>query len=95
MRLALLTGRFQYSPRGILDETHVHLYTRDSFRDLVENAGYRVTKEDWTVIPIEKIAGGAPAFSKATALFDSLQYSLARSKPELFAYQFVVQAEPA
>jgi len=95
MRLALLTGRFQYSPRGILDETHVHLYTRDSFRDLVVNSGYRVTKEDWTVIPIEKVAGAAPAFAKATALFDSLQYSLARSRPELFAYQFVVQAESA
>jgi len=93
MRLALLTGRFRYSPRGILDETHVHLYTRDSFRELVINAGYRIAKEDWTVIPIEKVA--TPALAKATALFDSFQYSLARSRPELFAYQFVVQAEPA
>jgi hypothetical protein len=27
-------------------------------------------------------------------LIDSVQYALARSRPELFAYQFVVQAEP-
>jgi SAM-dependent methyltransferase len=95
MRLALLSGRFQYAPRGILDETHVHLYTRDSFRDLIVSAGYRVTKEDWTVIPLEKIAGAAPALEKATAVIDSFQYALARSRPELFAYQFVIQAEPA
>jgi len=95
MRLALLTGRFQYSPRGILDETHVHLYTRESFRELVVNAGYRVSKEDWTVIPLEKMAGAAPALEKATAIVDSFQYSLARSRPELFAYQFVIQADPA
>ena len=28
-------------------------------------------------------------------LLDSVQYAMARSRPELFAYQFVVQAEPA
>jgi hypothetical protein len=27
-------------------------------------------------------------------LIDSVQYALARSRPELFAYQFVIQAEP-
>ena len=27
---------------GVLDETHVHLYTRDTFRREVEAAGYRV-----------------------------------------------------
>jgi uncharacterized protein YecE (DUF72 family) len=36
-----------------------------------------------------------PSLEKTTALFDSLQYALARSRPELFAYQFVLQAEPA
>ena len=35
MRLQLLSGRFRYAPRGILDETHVQLYTRDTFRELV------------------------------------------------------------
>jgi glycosyltransferase involved in cell wall biosynthesis/protein-L-isoaspartate O-methyltransferase len=94
MRLALLTGKFQYSPRGILDETHVKLYTRDTFRALIENAGYSIKKEDWTVIPIEKLASAVPALEKPMVLIDSFQYALARTRPELFAYQFVVQAEP-
>lgn len=94
MRLALLRGQFQYSPRGILDRTHVHLYTRDSFRELIRAAGYRITKEDWTVIPIEKLASTVPALEKPLILIDSVQYAFARARPELFAYQFVVQAEP-
>jgi 2-polyprenyl-3-methyl-5-hydroxy-6-metoxy-1,4-benzoquinol methylase len=92
MRLQLLTGRFTYSPRGILDETHVHLYTRDSFRDLIKTAGFEIEKEDWTVIPVEKIADMVPAFAQATSVIDAIQYQIARWKPELFAYQFVVQA---
>jgi 2-polyprenyl-3-methyl-5-hydroxy-6-metoxy-1,4-benzoquinol methylase len=94
MRLALLRGQFKYGPRGILDETHVRLYTRTTFRKLIEDAGYRITKEDWTVIPIEKLASTIPALEKPMVLIDSVQYALARSRPELFAYQFVIQAEP-
>src|SRR6185369_12001279 len=56
MRLQLLAGRFQYAPKGILDETHVKLYTRDTFRQLVVQAGFDVTHEEYSVIPIEKLA---------------------------------------
>ena len=95
MRLALLRGQFKYGPRGILDETHVRLYTRTTFRKLIEDAGYRITKEDWTVIPVEKLASTMPALEKPMVLVDSVQYALARARPELFAYQFVIQAEPS
>jgi 2-polyprenyl-3-methyl-5-hydroxy-6-metoxy-1,4-benzoquinol methylase len=95
MRLSLMGGRFRYAPRGILDETHVKLYTRDTFRELVESAGYNVEREDYSVIPIEKLAQSIPSFEKAVVMFDSLQYALARSRPEMFAYQFVVRAQPA
>jgi len=94
MRLALLSGRFQYGPRGILDRTHVKLYTRATFRELISEAGFRITKEDFTVIPIEKLAAALPALTRPAVFADSVQYALARSRPELFAYQFVIQAEP-
>jgi uncharacterized protein (DUF4415 family) len=94
MRLALLSGRFQYTPRGILDETHAKLYTHDSFHALIKQAGYNVTHEDYSVIPIEKLVQSVPSLEKAVVMFDSLQYALARSRPELFAYQFVLQAQP-
>jgi 2-polyprenyl-3-methyl-5-hydroxy-6-metoxy-1,4-benzoquinol methylase len=95
MRLALLSGRFQYSPRGILDETHVKLYTHESFRELLAGAGYTIKQEDYSVIPIEKLAESIPSLERALVFIDSFQYAFARSWPELFAYQFVVQAQPA
>jgi glycosyltransferase involved in cell wall biosynthesis len=94
MRMSLLRGSFKYGPRGILDETHVRLYTRQTFRELIEAAGFRITKEDWAVIPVEKLASALPSMERATILVDSVQYALARSFPELFAYQFIVSAEP-
>jgi glycosyltransferase involved in cell wall biosynthesis/protein-L-isoaspartate O-methyltransferase len=94
MRLQLLTGRFRYVPRGILDETHVRLYTRDTFRELIGDAGFNVTGEDWTVIPVEKLAESLPSLRPATMLVDAIQYQLARWRPGLFAYQIVMEAEP-
>jgi 2-polyprenyl-3-methyl-5-hydroxy-6-metoxy-1,4-benzoquinol methylase len=94
MRLQLLSGRFRYAPKGILDETHVRLYTRDTFRELIADAGFHISGEDWTVIPIEKLAEAVPTLQPATTLVDSVQYVLARWRPELFAYQFIVEGEP-
>jgi glycosyltransferase involved in cell wall biosynthesis/protein-L-isoaspartate O-methyltransferase len=93
MRLQLLSGRFRYAPKGILDETHVKLYTRDTFRQLVTEAGFDIGHEDWTVIPIEKLAEAVPSLQPAISLADNFQNLLARWRPELFAYQFVVEAQ--
>ena len=41
----LLVGRFEYSTRGILDRTHLHLYTYASARDLLQTAGFDVQCE--------------------------------------------------
>ncbi len=92
MRLQHLRGQFRYAPRGILDETHVKLYTRETFRELVMDNGYDITHEDWTVIPIEKLARAVTSLERMTSILDSLQHALARWRPELFAYQFVVEA---
>jgi 2-polyprenyl-3-methyl-5-hydroxy-6-metoxy-1,4-benzoquinol methylase len=95
MRLQLLGGRFRYAPRGILDETHVRLYTRETFRELIRGAGFSITDEQYTVIPVEKLSEAVPSLQPAVTVVDSLQHLLARWRPELFAYQFVVEAEPA
>jgi 2-polyprenyl-3-methyl-5-hydroxy-6-metoxy-1,4-benzoquinol methylase len=93
MRLGLLGGQFEYTPRGILDETHVRLYTRASLRKLLAQAGFRVLEEDWTVIPLEQLFERAPSESALMRWTDQIGYQLARLWPELFAYQFVVEAE--
>jgi glycosyltransferase involved in cell wall biosynthesis len=96
MRLSLLLGSFDYTPRGILDETHVKLYNREHFRRLFTQNGFDIVGEDWTVIPTERLLesvfkGGVLA--KTTYWIEQLSYQLARAWPEMMAYQFLVQAE--
>lgn len=42
VRLPLLVGRFRYRDTGILDRTHLHLFTYKTACDLVESSGFRV-----------------------------------------------------
>jgi len=40
IRLALLQGRFEYTECGILDNTHIRFFTRDTVGQLFEKSGY-------------------------------------------------------
>jgi SAM-dependent methyltransferase len=91
-RLSLLIGRFEYGPRGILDETHVHLYTRATFRREVEKAGFRVVEERVTSLPFE-VVFESTGRSRAVRALARLYHLLARMRPEFFAYQFLLEAE--
>ncbi len=93
MRLSLLAGRFRYAPRGILDETHVRLYTRATFRRLLQDAGLRIVGEDATVIPLEQLFARAEQ-AGIGGVVEQAEYALARAWPSLFAYQIILQAEP-
>lgn len=98
IRLQLAIGRFDYTPRGILDETHVKLYTRKTFRELFTTLGYRVEHEDFTTIPFERlldrVVAGTPV-AKLTHLVEEAGYRLARLWPELMAYQIVLELTEA
>ena len=92
-RLSLLFGRFNYTPRGILDETHVKLYTLDTFKALLESAGLRVTGLDVTPIPLPALH---PAFERAPlSWLHRAGYFAARVWKRMFAYQFILEAEVA
>jgi 2-polyprenyl-3-methyl-5-hydroxy-6-metoxy-1,4-benzoquinol methylase len=84
MRLSLLGGRWRYTDRGILDRTHTHLFTRKTLAETVDAAGYRVLELDHTA-PVPGI--GVPAVERAA-------HTVARVRPSLFAYQFVLAATP-
>ncbi len=91
-RLSLLVGRFEYGPRGVLDRTHVHLYTRDSFRREVEGAGYHVVRERVTALPFEVVFESTGRSRLVRALARGY-HALARLWPGLFAYQIILEAE--
>jgi SAM-dependent methyltransferase len=84
MRLSLLGGRWRYTDRGILDRTHTHLFTRKTLVETVEAAGYRVLELDHTA-PVPLV--GTPAVERAA-------HAIARVRPSLLAYQFVLAATP-
>jgi 2-polyprenyl-3-methyl-5-hydroxy-6-metoxy-1,4-benzoquinol methylase len=91
-RLSLLFGRFEYGPRGVLDRSHVHLYTRATFRREVERAGFHVVRERVTALPFEVVfesTGRSRLLQAASALY----HRLARLWPEMLAYQFILEAE--
>jgi len=91
-RLSLLVGRFEYGPRGVLDETHVHLYTGATFRREVERAGFRVVAQRVTGLPFE-VVFQSTGRSRLLRAVDRSYHALARLWPALFAYQFILEAE--
>jgi len=84
MRLSLLAGRWRYTERGILDRTHAHLFTRKTLTETVEAAGYRILELDHTA-PVPLV--GTPALERVA-------HAIARLRPSLLAYQFVLAATP-
>lgn len=84
MRLGLLAGRWQYRDRGILDRTHTHLFTKKTLEETLERAGYRIVAFDVTA-PVPRIQ---------TPSVERLARGIARLRPSLLAYQFVVAATP-
>ena len=78
----------------MLDETHVHLFTRATFRREVERAGFRVVGERVTALPFEVVlrSTGRSRLVSALARF---YHVCARGWPQMFAYQFILEAEIA
>ena len=92
VRAALLSGRFPYAERGILDRTHLRFYTRRSAVELIGSAGFRVRGTQATAMPYELAlpALGRPPWNAPLRAFATAS---ARAWPTLFGYQFVIEAE--
>ncbi len=91
-RLSLLVGRFEYGPRGVLDETHVHLYTGSTFRREVEKAGFSIQKQRVTALPFE-VVFESTGRSRLIRGLETTYHALARIWPSLFAYQYILEAQ--
>ena len=92
VRLALLCGSFTYTERGILDKTHVRLFTRRTLRRLFERGSFHVVRERCTPIPFETLLPGWPRLADALC---GMNMPFVWLWPSLFAYQSVVEARPS
>jgi hypothetical protein len=84
IRLGLLAGRWRYTDRGILDRTHAHLFTRATLLEALRSAGYQLIEVEFTI----------PVPFLGTPTVERVAHAVGRLRPQLFAYQFVVAAEP-
>ena len=47
MRLSLLSGRFQYTDTGVTDRTHLRFFTTRSAREMIEEAGLKISRRTY------------------------------------------------
>jgi 2-polyprenyl-3-methyl-5-hydroxy-6-metoxy-1,4-benzoquinol methylase len=84
VRLGLLAGKFEYTQSGILDDTHLRFFTRDTGRKMLESAGLEVLRveqnpmlvraaKDLVLSAQHTLSGGAP---DPEGLRKSLPYKL-------------------
>lgn len=94
IRLSLLFGRFEYADRGIMDRTHVRFYTRKTARELLQSNGYRVVRERFSIIPLDRALRLKPnGFLHRTG--SKLLHWMTLLLPELFGYQLIFEVKPA
>ncbi|HKQ72911.1 MAG TPA: class I SAM-dependent methyltransferase, partial [Blastocatellia bacterium] len=90
VRLALLYGEFRYRDKGLLDNTHLRFFTRESIQDLFENAGYVVTHWLRKRMEINRTEIATPIWPIPEAVQELLA-----ADPEATTYQFIVRATRA
>lgn len=90
--LDLLEGRFDYRDEGILDDTHLRFYTRDSLCRFLEGLDFQVVEIDTVVRPLHatEFKQFAPELLPASLVNTLLQ------REDALAYQYIlrVQAGP-
>ncbi len=91
VRLGMLFGSFSYQDRGILDRTHLRFYTAASARALLEQEGYKIVRQQMTVMPLEivlplELTNPLMRFLHATLVFAT------KILPNLLGYQVFLVA---
>jgi len=91
VRFLLLFGRFNYTERGLLDRTHLRFFTRKNARRLLEQSGYKIIRQEATVMPIELVLNLSPQ-NVALRFSNRVLAFLTRLMPGLLGYQTVLVA---
>ncbi len=87
VRLALLSGRFDYRPWGLLDRTHLRFFTIDTIREMVHAAGLSITELKRVRMPAFATELGIDRNRVSGAILDEIL-----DDPEAESYQFVFTA---
>ena len=84
--ISLLSGYFDYRNLGLLDNTHIHFFTRLSFRNMAIQQGYKVVYETATYADVRETELGVD--------YSQIDRAMARAlkcRPDGIAYQYVFE----
>ncbi len=93
IRLELLQGHFDYEQMGLMDETHLHFYTREGLLNLLMASGFAAYDIDYTLHDLADEA--ITEHLAALGLTPSEQTLELFHQPSAAAYQFIIEARPA
>lgn len=89
VRIQLLFGKFNYTSRGILDNTHLRFYTKASLTKLLLESGLEIIDYEFSSMPIEMIAEGRIPSTLSNLLQHILRIAT-RIFPTILGYQSIV-----
>ena len=97
VRLKVLLGEFEYTDGGIMDRTHLRFFTHQTARALLEEAGFRVSREE---VSHYLSVGPAPLSRALNRLvergsFGTAVHRVCLAFPGVFGYQFVTESVPS
>ena len=84
-------GRFEYRSLGLLDNTHIHFFTRQSIYQTFDKAGYLIVAIDRIRVPASDTE--FKTIPETTEDRQFLEY-IRQHNPENETYQFVIKAIP-
>ena len=90
IRLMLLIGMFNYGSRGILDRTHMRLFTFSSFNNFIEQSNFKIRKIYGIPAPFE-LALGNNIISK---ILTKINLFLIKISKSLFSFQIFFEISP-
>ena len=90
IRLMLMVGFFNYGKRGILDRTHTRLFTFSSFKQLIEQFGFSITKTYGIPAPFP-LAVGNNIIGKSLIYINLFLIKISK---RLFSYQIYYEIKP-
>lgn len=87
IRLSLLTGTFRYTEMGLLDNTHLRFFTRETIAELFRDAGFVI--KTWKRILIDPFS---TEVAVREAEFPRVLVERLRGELDAVTYQYVVKA---
>lgn len=90
VRLALLAGRFEYRPTGLLDQTHLRFFTRETLEKFVIECGFELETSFASTAPLGGTEFGPPDASIPREAIDFVQQDR-----DSTVYQYIVKIRPS